>query len=353
MRDAQRRVATGDPVKATLSDKVRFLSNPGSYPHRPDSVQVVETHMSWVFLAGDRAYKFKKPMALEFLDHRSLAARHRNCQVEYRDNLALAPDTYLGVVALRQAPDGALSLEKAGVPVEWLVVMKRLDRDLTLEAFLKRGQPPRGAIEAIARLLIAHYDRSRVDAQAGAVYLTHLATECALNRRILEPDRFGLDRASTLWALDALDRRFSSARPEIEARIGAGLIVDGHGDLRPEHIWLGDRLQIFDRLEFDPRMRVIDPFDEFNYLGLECAIARAPWVRPALLTLLERHWSHAPSPALMEFYTTFRLVLRARICLAHLLDPEPMTPELWPSQARGYLACIPSGHRPACAASCA
>ena len=83
MRDAQRRVATGDPVKVTLSDKVRFLSNPGSYPHRPDSVQVVETHMSWVFLAGDRAYKFKKPMALEFLDHRSLAR-----QVAQESNLS-------------------------------------------------------------------------------------------------------------------------------------------------------------------------------------------------------------------------------------------------------------------------
>ncbi|WP_404404586.1 hypothetical protein [Pelagibacterium halotolerans] len=300
--------------------------------------------MSWVFLAGDRVYKFKKPVAFPFLDHRSLAARARNCTVEAKDNAVLAPDTYLGIAALLDEGNGRLrlgSVGENGEVVEWLVVMKRLDREKTLEAKLDAGTVREHDIACVADRLIAHYRSEDARTADGGAYLRHLEVEQEANRKILLRPGFDLGGELNAVAVDEVDQRFAAVRPELAARVAAGFIVDGHGDLRPEHIWLGDPLQIFDRLEFDPKMRLLDPYDELNYLGLECAIHGAPWVQPFLLDRLRTALGHPPSDALLDFYTAFRAVLRARICLAHLLDDVPMTPEVWPGMARAYLERMP------------
>ena len=80
---------------------------------------------------------------------------------------------------------------------------------------------------------------------------------------------------------------WAGVAPEIEDRARLGLIVEGHGDLRPEHVWLGLPLQIIDCLEFDRGFRLIDPWDELRYLGLECAVLGADWIGPMLLARLE------------------------------------------------------------------
>ena len=84
-------------------------------------------------------------------------------------------------------------------------------------------------------------------------------------------------------------------------------------------------------------MRIIDPYDEQNYLGLECECLGAAWVRPILLARLRETIVREPSAALLAVYGAFRGLLRARICLAHLLDEMPMTPEVWPGHAERYL----------------
>lgn len=332
----------------TLQDKVRFLSDPAAYPHAPASVDVVETHMSWVFMAGDRVYKFKKPVVFPFLDHRTLEARRRNCEVEYKINLDLARETYLGVLALT-CRNGRLRLGGRGRVEEWLIVMRRLDRPLTLESKLMGGTLTPADVASIAERLVAHYLTARVDGNRGLAYRDHLMMEQDVNSTVLLGSGFDFAQDDCRRAIADLAQRFAQVRAEIEERIAAGLVVDGHGDLRPEHVWLGTPLQIFDRLEFDATMRLIDPYDELNYLGLECSVAGAGWVGPQLLDALRRTWGHPPSDHLLEFYSAFRLVLRARICMAHLLDAEPMTPARWPGAARAYLALHPCTDNPSIA----
>ena len=82
------------------ADKVRFLSIPQAFPNKPPEVLVEETHMSWVFLAGDRVYKLKKPVTTSYLDFSTVERRERNCREEVRLNRRLAPDVYRGVVPL-------------------------------------------------------------------------------------------------------------------------------------------------------------------------------------------------------------------------------------------------------------
>ena len=117
-----------DPGQA---DKLAFLSRPEAYAYAPAAVAVRETHMSWVFLAGDRAYKLKKPVRFSFLDFSTLALREAACRAELMLNRRLARDVYLDVAPLMAGPAG-LSIGGDGAVIDWLVVMRRLDQGGTL-----------------------------------------------------------------------------------------------------------------------------------------------------------------------------------------------------------------------------
>jgi aminoglycoside phosphotransferase family enzyme len=111
----------------------------------------------------------------------------------------------------------------------------------------------------------------------------------------------------------------------------------GHGDLRPEHVWLGDPLQIIDCLEFNRSMRMLDPYDEVNYLGMECEILGAAWIREHLMAGVTRHCGHPPSDNLLAAYGAFRALLRARISIVHLLEKPIRKPEKWRPLTLRYL----------------
>ncbi|HEY5776754.1 MAG TPA: hypothetical protein VIS57_11750, partial [Xanthomonadales bacterium] len=121
------------PTDVDISTKVGFLSRPSSYADHTDSVEVVETHVSWVFLTDRFVYKMKKPVLLDILDLRTLGQRHRNCMEELRLNRRLARDVYLDVLPLTVNDPGQLELAGAGEVVEWLVKMRRLPRECMLD----------------------------------------------------------------------------------------------------------------------------------------------------------------------------------------------------------------------------
>lgn len=325
-------------MMALLADKVRYLSNPSNYPYRPARVVPIETHMAWVFLAGDRVYKFKKPVRFDFLDMTTLASREHRCREELRLNKRLAGDTYIRVIPLTEHNNGELQFEGEGEVVEYVLEMRRLPAALMLDAHIRDGFTHRRDVEAVAKRLAAFYQNADAVIEDGHFYLGHIQLEMANNRSLLLGKRLEVTLPNAGQHLDALDETFLKVRPEIEDRIAGGHIVEGHGDLRPEHICLTDPPLIIDCLEFDRSMRILDPYDEVNYLGLECNLLGLRWARAMLLEELDQTLEARPSDALMAFYSEFRKLLRARICLAHLLDPVPMTPALWPGRASAYLA---------------
>ena len=123
------------------------------------------------------------------------------------------------------------------------------------------------------------------------------------------------------------------AAVSLRARLRHRRIVSGHGDLRPEHIWLGDTVRIIDCLEFNPRLRVVDPFDEVAYLSLECERLGAAWVGAFIERRMKRMLRDGPAEELFTFYRCHRATLRARLAIAHLLEEHPRTPEKWPRLA--------------------
>lgn len=324
-------------ARVAIEDKVRFLSGPAAYGEAGASVEVVETHMSFVFLTPRRAYKIKKPVRYPFLDYSTLAAREADCRAELTLNRRLAPNVYLDVAPLALSPDGSLALGGEGETVEWVVVMRRLPAERMLDRLLAEGALRAEEVERIAVALARFYRRAAHPAIAPAAYVARLVEEQAFNRRVLTARRFAIDHGRAPAILDRMDAALRAHSDWLAARAAEGRLVDGHGDLRPEHVCLEGEVAIFDCLEFSAELRKVDPVDELAYLGIECALLGAAWLGPALLERVMNALGAEPPAPLFHLHASRRAVLRARLALAHLLDPAPRQPARWEPLAARYL----------------
>ena len=329
--------ADAPSVPVSTADKVCFLSEPSAYPHSPQDVTLVETHMSFVFLAGERAYKLKKPVRFPFLDFSTLRAREINCREELRLNRRLAAQVYLGIVPLTLSAGNKLSLDGDGAIVDWLVAMRRLPADRMLDRMLIEGRLDDGLIDDLCETLGDFYRRAERSAISPSDYAARFFREQMENRRILTRRDFALDHGRIPHLLDRLDAILTISRPLLEERVRLGHIVDGHGDLRPEHICFADPIAIFDCLEFSSELRQVDPFDELAYLGMESAQLRAPALGPRIIAKVADRLGESSPHQLVSLYTAWRAVLRARLAVAHLLDPVLRRPERWEPLASRYL----------------
>lgn len=324
------------PVSPSLAEKVAFLSAPTAYPDMPGPVSRRETHMSWVFFVDDTVFKLKKPVRLTHLDFSTLLHREAACRAEVALNQGLAPGVYLGVVALTKSGD-ALALGGPGEVVDWLVRMRRLDETRTLEAQLRAGRAGDLDLASLGDLLARFYRHAPAARRSPAADLAKWRSLMGESQEVLLNPRLGLPSGAVRRIL-AVQHLFLRTRASMLARRGrAARIIEAHGDLRPEHIWMGPPVKIIDRLEFSAELRSVDWADELASLEVEMerlgAAGEGRRLRRHVLAALH----DSPPPELYLFYRTYRALLRARFAIAHLLEPEPRTPEKWPGQARDYL----------------
>jgi aminoglycoside phosphotransferase family enzyme len=318
-----------------LSTKLSFLSQPGSYPGHVQRVEMVETHMSCVFLTEAYAYKLKKPVRFEFLDFSTLELRRRDCEDELRLNRRLAPDVYLGLSALTLASGGGLALDGAGQPVEWLVKMRRLPQTRMLDFMIPAGTLRSGQIQEVAALLAKFYAAAAPIPTDPAAYRRRFEEDIRANRR--EMILYGLsdevvDRVATAQ-LAFLERE----RELVESRARERRIIDAHGDLRPEHIHIGPPPCIIDCLEFNADFRRLDPVDEICFLTMECERLGAAFIGENVLAAYAAATNDRPVDRLVIFYKCFRACLRAKIVIWHLRDPDVLDPGKWRRLAQIYL----------------
>ncbi|MGZ5876626.1 MAG: hypothetical protein ACXWKP_31595 [Bradyrhizobium sp.] len=292
--------------------------------------------MSWVFMAGERVYKLKKPVRFAYLDFSTLARREAACRAEYLLNRRLAPDVYLDVAPLTISPSG-LAISGDGSAVDWLVVMRRLKENETLEAALHGGWLKPLQIDRLAATLGAFYAHAPRIPLEPECYLVGWQKALTDNCRVLFNARFGLPQGG-VERIAQVQRQFCMERSALlRERIHTRRFVDAHGDLRPEHIWLREPVTIIDCLEFDPSLRALDPLDEIAFLHLECERLGGLWAAERIRRRLARALDDDAASGLFLFYRSHRAMLRARLSIAHLLDAHPRTPAKWPYLARVYL----------------
>ena len=297
---------------------VRFLSRRAAYPHAAGRIERRETHVSHVFLAGEFAYKLKKPVKFPFLDASTLARRRRFCLLELSLNRRLTSGIYLGVVPVIEQ-QGSLRLGGRGRIIEWLVQMRRLPEARMLDQLVPRGAVSRADILRIADRLVAFFRRaarsrsiSRYGApqQVAALVLGNLA-ECRpfLGRLFSEGARAALESAYRQY--------LALAEPLLRRRVRQGRIIDGHGDLRCENICLpaGRRapVQIFDCVEFEPAFRCGDMVNDLSFLSMDLEFRDRPDLARALVTRYLRRSRDPDAERLRLFYQCHRSLVRGKV----------------------------------------
>ncbi len=320
-----------------IAAKVAFLRRPDSYPDCPAQVRVVETHMSLVFLTDHHAYKLKKPVRYEFLDFSTVEARRRDCEEEVRLNRRLAPSVYLEVLPLTLAGQG-LRLGGQGNPVDWLVKMRRLPGSRMLDHLIRSGTATAGDVRPAVALLARFYRSAPVALTDPQAYLERLDKDLRDNAAELAAPRYGLPAERIAKVLDRQTALLAREPELFRQRVREGRIVEGHGDLRPEHICLEEAPVIIDCLEFNHDFRILDCADDLAFLALECErLGGAPLAHTVFDLYREMSGDLVPEK-LVTFYKSCRACLRAKLALWHLRDGESADWTKWPAVARNYLA---------------
>ena len=337
-KPARRPAAAPPPDSAAV---LRLLLSPSARPREDGLPQLVETHMSWVVLDQRHALKLKKPVRYPPLfDNSTLAARERDARAELRLNRRLAPGVYQRLLAVQW--DGhAMSLvadeerEASSATIDWVVCMQRLPAERMADQLIARGELLPAHVESIAVLLSRFFAAAVPAALDAPAHLQRPADEMARHRAMLAP-RPELPEAPGVLAL--AERALAATRPALERRLRQGHVVDGHGDLRPEHVCLLEPPVVIDGLTFNDSLRQLDPFEELAGFALECERLGAAWVGPQLIERCRERLDDDPGEALLGFYRANAALLRARLAVGHLLDEHPVAPERWCARARWYLA---------------
>jgi aminoglycoside phosphotransferase family enzyme/predicted kinase len=314
-----------------------WLSRPESYPHAPRRVELLETHISRVFLAGPLVYKLKKPVRFDFLDFSTAAAREQACREELRLNRRLAPQAYLDVVPITRTDGGEFQLGGDGQPLDWLVKMRRLPTDQTLESLHRRGELKPADIDRLARLLADFYQSLAPVRLSPEEYRQSYTDRVRGNRQELLAAGHHLPR-QIVQRVHAFQLQLVLLRPDLlDERVRSGRIVDGHGDLRPEHICLVEPPLIFDCIEFNPAFRQIDVADELAFLAAECDVLGAPWVGPRLLAEYQRLTGDRPAAELLDFYKSYRACVRAKVAALRADQVEGQARKAAAADAQAHL----------------
>jgi aminoglycoside phosphotransferase family enzyme len=293
--------------------------------------------MSVVFLTERHAYKLKKPVRYEFLDFSTLAARRFDCEEEWRLNQTLAPGVYLGVVPLAVDDAGTPRLEGQGEVMEWLVKMRRLPASHMLDRRLRSGTLDRSELTVLAVRLAEFYGSCRVEVLTTADYLERLRQDMDANGTVLAEPAFGFS-TGLINELQTAQRGFLERQtPLFEQRVREGRIVEGHGDLRPEHVCLLDPPVVFDCLEFNRRLRIVDPLDELAFLAMECERLGADFVGPELFRVYASRRGDPAPAALIDYYKCTRACMRARLSLLHTRELPRSGWARWQALAHDYL----------------
>ncbi len=333
-RDARARVVL---IRVVVDDLANDLRRPEAYPPPlPHTVELRETHVSWVMLTESDVYKVKKPVSLGFLDFSTLEARRKACEAEVVLNNRLATGVYFGIVPVRRGPDGRLHLHEGGEIVDWAVHMLRLPDAHRADVRLARGQLTAADIDKVADHLAAFHarcERTPEIAAHGAVdrVEANVVENFAQTRE--EVTRF-LSGAQAKEVEDFQRGILRDRAMLFERRRAEGFVRDGHGDLRLEHVYFGGRdevsapdgITVLDCIEFNDRFRCADVGADLAFLSMDLAAHGRVDLAERLVARYARATDDFDLYALIDFFESYRAWVRGKVSvmLAASTDDEAL-----------------------------
>lgn len=312
----------GLPGVSVEERQIRSLLSPGAYPDPAADVRLLQTHISWIFLAGAFAYKIKKPVNFDFLDFSTLERRRFYCQEEVRLNRRLCPEIYLGVVPLRETAEG-VSFKGDGPIVDYGVKMLRLPEERMVESLLSAGELTAADVRKIAAT-VAEFHRNA--ARSGEI--DHYGSVGTIRGNWEENFR----QAEAFVGVTLSPRDFALIRGWVEnflaeeaglfdERVKGGFIRECDGDIHLENICLTDRVCIFDCIEFNDRFRCSDTVADIAFPLMDLEFNGR---RDLAQTFLNEYIAASGDNValeLVDFYRVYRAFIRGKVESFRLNDP--------------------------------
>lgn len=309
-------VVTANPL---FTDLLAALAHPACYPHHSANVEVLQTHISAVFLADNEVYKLKKPVRFSFLDYSTAELRHHYCEEEVRLNHRLAPTVYLGVVPVLRT-DGMYRVREAAdmqdaTVVDYLVRMRRLPPDRTLDALITSGRVTKAGMHALAKRLV-HFHNTASTSEADTYGAPVVIWQAIADNFAATSSFVGNTISERQYrVIQEFSREFFSQQQELfKRRVLHDRVRDGHGDLRCDHVYyLDDGIAIIDCIEFSPRLRTCDVASELAFLAMDLELRGAvEWAGELVHTYAALAEDHELF-SLLPFYQCYRAYVRGKV----------------------------------------
>ena len=291
------------------------MLDPGIYHHSVKECRLIETHISWVILTGEFVYKIKKPVNLGFLDFSTLEKRRHFCDEEVRLNRRLAPDIYLGTIAISGNPQHPV-IDSQDEPFEYAVKMCEFPQEAQLDQLLKRGELDHKHIDQLARV-VANFHQQIAVADARSIFGDRTQITTAIQDTI-DSFRQHLHESHNIQDLKKLElwihRKSDILTSFIKTRKEQGFIRECHGDMHLRNLaWFNDKPLIFDCIEFNANLRWNDVMSEIAFLVMDLDDRRQPQLAQGFLNSYLELTGDYDGLHIFPFYLAYRAMVRGMV----------------------------------------
>jgi aminoglycoside phosphotransferase family enzyme len=333
-----------------LPELIQALLDPQIYPERPPAVELLQTQISYVLLAGEYVYKIKKPVDFGFLDYSTLEKRQYFCQKEIELNRRLCPGAYLGVVPVTR-DGGDFTVNGKGKIVEYAVRMRRLPEEAMMNVLLENNSVSPEMVNRVASLLVEFHQRTETNTTIGAFGNLDIITKTTLEENFGLTEKYAgsiISQEKYQHLKDYTGNYLKTNAPLFHKRVIDGKIRDCHGDLHAGHICFNNGICIFDCIEFIDRLRYTDVTAEVAFLAMDLDhYGRTDLSDSFVATYVEKS-GDLELMHLLNFYKCYRAYVRCKVgCLQY---DDPYIPDAEKEKilvkTRGYLELAESytGH---------
>jgi len=305
-----------------LPSTIKALLKPQTYPHRPQKIELVQTQMSFIFLAGEYVYKIKKPVNLGYLDYTTLEKRHFFCHQELELNRRLCPGAYLAVVPIVEEK-GGLRIEGRGKAIEYAVKMKQLPQDRMMDVLLPRGQVTPEMVARVAEKLVGFHQKAETNRKIAAFGKLDVIRQNT-------DENFGQTEKYIGTSITAeeyqhiknyTDNFIDSNASLFDKRVREGRIRDCHGDLHVAHVCFTDDICIYDCIEFNDRFRYSDVASDIAFLAMDLDRYQQAGLSRHLVNTYVGLGHDEELLKLLNFYKCYRAYVRGKVESFKLDDP--------------------------------
>jgi aminoglycoside phosphotransferase family enzyme len=300
---------------AELPQLIQAMLDPAFYPHHPKKVELIQTHISYIFLTGEVVYKVKKPVNFGFLDFTTLEKRRHFCEEEIRLNKRFSPEVYIKAIPISHVGNAFRVGDDSRV-VEYAVTMRRINEDHMLYRLLEAGKVKSEDMERIGRHLAKVYAAIPSDEKAKAfgsldVISINIVENFEQTRKYISgPVSSEAFETIESWSLSFMKKK----RAFFEQRVAQGYIKDCHGDLHLQHICLeGEKIYIFDCIEFNERFRFGDVASDVAFLAMDLDFNGYPDLARIFVLAYTEASGDTTLAKVLPFYKVYRAYVRAKV----------------------------------------